>query len=205
MVYELTDRDIITPSLRIAYAHGIFEARVPDYGEPGEAPQQPKFDCVLLIPPSVDLGIFTVAIKAAMMDKWGKLIPMPASKNPVKDAMEKEGKDGFVEGWHYINVSSKRRPHVVDQSLNPILDKDMVYSGCWVRAHINAYCTDHKKGGQRVSFGLNSIQFEKDGERFGAQVATPDMVFKPLAKAKAGGAQGSGKTKPAADLDELFS
>ena len=196
---ELGPCDIITPPLRIAYAHGLFEARVSKDAEPGA---KPKFTAVLLIPPDVSLEPFVAAVKAAMMKSWNKLVPLPASKNPIKDAAEKADKEGFDEGWHYINVSATRQPAVVDRALNPILDKSIVYSGCWVRAHINTYATNHPKNPHRVSFGVNSVQFVKDGERLGSQALPPEAVFKPLDVAKTAA---KGKAAPADDLDSMFS
>jgi len=203
MAYELTPRDVITPPVRIAYANGLWEARVPAGSAPGT---KAKFGCVLLLPPETKLEAFAAAIKAAMMDKWGKVIPLPAAKNPIKDAAEKDGVAGFDEGWHFINVSGTRQPAVVDGQLNPILDKDMLFSGCYVHAHLNAYAWDHPTGGKGVSFGLNSVQFVRTGERLGAGAVAPEYVFKPLTAPKSG-AQGGGKTKaaPASDLDSMFS
>jgi len=131
-----------------------------------DKPDDKKFQATLILPPDMDLKPFYDAVKAVMLERWGKLIKLPARNNPIKSNDEKE-LDGYEDGGHFINTRSKRRPKCVDGKVQDVIDiEEVFYPGCWVRAHINAYAWEHPQGGKGVSFGLNAVQFFKDGERF---------------------------------------
>ena len=72
-----------------------------------------------------------------------------------------------------MNVSSKLAPQVVDKDVNPIIDKEDVYSGCYGRVSMTIfpYNTD---GGIGVTGGLNNVQKVKDGEPLGAHSTAAD-------------------------------
>jgi hypothetical protein len=78
-----------------------------------------------------------------------------------------------LEGHYYMNVSSKTKPGIVDQNVNPILDQTEVYSGCYARVSLFAFPYDFagKKG---VSFILKNIQKMADGEPFGSSSRAED-------------------------------
>lgn len=191
-IKKLAATDIITPEVRLSFPN-LFEARV----VPGSQNAKPKFSASLLLPPSFDLKLLQQSMAAAMTKKWGKVITLPAAKNPIKDAAEKEGLAGYETGWRFINVSANLEspPQVVDQRLLPVTDRTKVYAGMWVRAYLNAFAWEHAQGGKGVSFGLNAIQLMRDGERIDGRRATTD-VFTPVDIAE-GDAKGG-------DLGSLF-
>lgn len=182
-----------TPEVRLAFP-ALFEPKP----RSKDKPDVKTFQAVLLIPPSVKKELFTNAIKAAMIEKWGKVIPLPASKNPLRDCAEKPGLAGYEAGWTYINTHSKFKPGVVDRLLVPVTDPSKVYPGMWVKAHINAFVWDHPTGGKGVSFGLNAIQLVRDDERLDGRVDAT-ALFEPLdAPAPTSGTEGG-------DTEDLFS
>lgn len=168
MPTELKDTDIITQPVRLSFP-SLFEKKPTARGGDRLA-----YQAAILLPPDTDLAPYHAAMKAAMLDKFGKVLKLPAAKNPIKDCAEKD-LDGYDEGWHFINVKSGYQPSVVDQRRQEIIDPERIYAGCWVRMHINAWCWDHPVGGKGVSFSLNAVQLVRDGERLDGRRATTDM------------------------------
>lgn len=161
---------LITPECRLSFPV-LFEPK--PYFDKGD-----EFQCTLLFPPETDFRPFFAAMKAAMIEKWDKVIKIPASENPIKDASEKEYA-GYDEGWHFLAMHGTNRPAIVDQTRTPITDPERCYPGLWVRAHINAFAWTYKSK-KGVSFGLNAIQIVRDADRLDGRVATGE-VFEPLA------------------------
>lgn len=108
------------------------------------------------------------AASNAARAKFGDKMP-PKFRNPFRDGSDKEGVAGFNEGDVFISVTSKNKPVVVDRKkidgkFPVITDEERLYSGCRVRASVNAFTYD-RSGNKGVSFGLNNMQFVADGER----------------------------------------
>jgi hypothetical protein len=157
---SLGSTEIVTQPVRLAFP-ALFEPKPVSKGSDKE-----KYQAVLLLPPSYDIKPLKAALKAACIDRWGKVPEMRPDKIGLKPCSEKaNAPDGYDDGWFYINTKSEYQPQVVDERLNPVIDPEKVYAGCFVRAHINAFAYDHEQGGKGVSFGLNSIQFVRSGER----------------------------------------
>lgn len=193
---------IVTPPVRLAFP-ALFKprprmmvpggvARVGDDGKP--VPVEMTYQAVLLLPPDLSLKPFGEALKHAMLAKWGKAIPLTPATNPVHSCEEKEGRAGFLPGWHFINLHSKVQPIVVDQRKQTILDDQTIYAGCWVHAHINAFAWSYgaKKG---VSFGLNALQLVRQDERLDGRVASADVF---------GSLEDQDLSSPDGDASDLF-
>ena len=73
----------------------------------------------------------------------------------------------------FINATSNRRPGIVDRHVQPILDREEVYSGCYCNVSVNfyAFSVDVNKG---IAAGLNNIQKVKDGERLAGGSSAED-------------------------------
>jgi len=170
---ELGPTEIVTPPLRLAFP-ALFEPKPVAKGKSDE-----MYQAVLLLPPDTDLKPFAACIKAAALEKFGKLPPMAADKNPIKSCAGKSQFAGYDEGWHYINTKSKFEPTVVDQRRQSIIDPKMIFAGCWCRFHINAFAYDHPQGGKGVSFGLNAVQLVREDERLDGR-KTAEEVFDPI-------------------------
>ena len=184
----LSAMDVVTPPVRLSFP-ALFEPRP---RAPGA--DRMTYQATLLIPPEVDLRIFTSAIKAAMLDKWGgKITQLPADKNPIKDCADKADLTGYEAGWHFINAHSGYKPQVVDRNRQEVIDTDAIYPGCWCRFHLRAFAYDHKVGGKGVSFSLEAVMFVRDDDRFDGRRKASD-IFDPLEGDEAPG-----------DMGDLFS
>ena len=75
---------------------------------------------------------------------------------------------------------------MVDARNNDVLDYDLAYAGCRVRASLSPFgwSASGKKG---VSFGLNHIQIVKDGERIDGRIEAGKAFGDALVSAGADG------------------
>ena len=156
---------VITGVVRLSFPHLFEKHAVGDKGEP-------KYSCMLLIPKSdrATLKKLRDAQQAALREgaskfKGGK--PPKNWKDTLRDGDEEKDTEEYpeYEGCYFLNVSDNRRPGVVDINRDPV-EPDEVYSGCYVRASLNAYAFN-TQGNQGVSFGLNNIQKVRDGDSLG--------------------------------------
>ena len=138
-----------------------------------------KYEVTLLIPKSdkVTVKKLKAAIEEATQEgvsgKWGGKRP-GGLWNPLKDGDEAD--DPAYEGMYFVHAKSNNKPGVVDKDLDPILDPEEVYSGCWGRASISFYPFDNS-GNKGVACALNNIQKIKDDERFGGGRASAEDDF----------------------------
>lgn len=163
---------VVTGEVRLSYVH-LFE---PYTNDPDK---EARYSTTILIPKSdratMDkLRAAETAAKEEGKAKWGGRIP-PNLQSIIHDGDEEADLERNPEyaGHYYMAMSSKQRPGVVDADLNAVLDPTQVYSGCYARVSINAfaYSTAGKKG---VSFGLNNVQFLRDGEPLGGRTRAED-------------------------------
>ncbi len=148
----------------------------------------PKYSMVILFKKTDKRQVASVkkainaAIEAGIDKVWkGK---RPAKINdPVHDGDELDDNGNRVkgpeyEGMYYINVSNRDKPGVVDQNVQPILERDRIYSGCIVNCFINFYGYS-QNGNNGVSASLENVQLVSDGKRLsGKQPAA--AVFAPV-------------------------
>lgn len=157
---------VITGKVRLSYLQ-VFEARANEEG--GVA----KFSASLIIPKSdtVTLANIRKAIAAATevgkSSKFDGKIPTVNFKNPLRDGDLERPDDANYANCYFVNASSTNRPQLVDSNLNPILDRDDLYSGCYGRASVNFF-PFNSKGNKGIACGLNSIQKLSDGEPLGS-------------------------------------
>lgn len=157
---------------RISYAH-IWEGQVDDYGKT-------KYSVALLIPKDDEKTITKInnAVQAAIEEGKSKLANakgvVPKNiKLPLRDADAEGNDDPNYEGMMFFNASSTRKPQIVDRHVQPILDTEEVYSGCYCNVSINfyAFSVDGNKG---IAAGLNNIQKVKDGDRLAGGSSAED-------------------------------
>lgn len=127
-------------------------------------------------------------------------------KNPLRDGDEERSDDPVYAGKMFLNASSKRQPGVVDAHLQPVIDADEVYSGCYFKASISLFPFDREMKG--VAAGLNNVQVVKKGERIdgglSAEEEFSEVVEAPAKTAKATPAPAAkGKKAPAPVEDDL--
>ena len=93
---------------------------------------------------------------------------------PLRDGDDERGDDPAFEGMYFINANSQRKPSIVDKELNPIMEKEEFYSGCYGRASINFYAFNVSSKG--IAAGLNNLQKLEDGEMLaGGSTAEEDF------------------------------
>lgn len=152
---------VITGKVRFSYAH-VFEPTAIEEG------QEKKYSCSILIPKKdkKTLQKIQAAITAAAEEgkaKFGGKVPKNL-KNPLRDGDDERPDDETYEGMMFINANSTRKPGLVDADLNPILDKDEFYSGCYGRASVNFFAFN-VSGNKGIAVGLNNLQKLEDGPR----------------------------------------
>jgi hypothetical protein len=164
---------VVTGKVRLSYAH-LFEAF-------SNNPDQPaKFSCAILIPKTDKATIAALraaqqaALEQGRAKQFGGSIPKNWS-DTIHDGDEDADLDRNPEyaGHLYMSVSSKTRPGIVDQDVQPILDSTEVYSGCYARVSINAFPYS-VQGNKGVSFGLNHVQKIADGDFLGGRSNASD-------------------------------
>lgn len=160
---------VITGKVRLSYAH-LFEP----YGMDG---QEPKFSTAILIPKSdtETLKAIKEAVELAKKNgasKFGGKIPANL-KTPLRDGDEERPDDEVYAGCYFLNASSKNRPGVVDQNVQPVMDANEVYSGCYARVSINFYAFN-ASGNKGIAAGLGNVQKLADGEPLGGFTRAED-------------------------------
>jgi hypothetical protein len=157
----MSETKTVTGKVRFSYAH-VFEPTAVEEGAE-------KFYNICVMVSKKDKATIAklekaieAAVESGIKGKWGGARPKKL-KLPLRDADdEKEGPEW--EGVMFFNTKSKKKPQVVDQDLNPIIDPEEFYSGCYGRVSINFYPYDYN-GSKGVAAGLNNIQKLEDGER----------------------------------------
>lgn len=164
---------VVTSKVRFSYVH-VFEPTAIQEG------QTEKYSVSIIIPKKDKALIakLEAAIVAAAEEgkaKFGGKIPNNLKK-PLRDGdLEKEEDENYA-GCMFFNASSLRKPGLVDENLDPILDKDEFYSGCFGRASVNFYAFS-VSGNKGVAAGLNNIQKLEDGERLGGGATSASEDF----------------------------
>lgn len=118
------------------------------------------------------------AIAAALeqgKSKFGGKIPKKY-KQPLRDGDEEREDDEAYQGSFFLTANSVRKPQIVDENLDEIMDKDDFYSGCYGRASLNFYAFD-QAGNKGIACGLNNLQKLEDGERLGGAVSSAQDDF----------------------------
>jgi len=163
MAKETNSRKVVTGQVRFSYVN-VFKPRAVEEGE------REKYSVAILIDKSDTKTIKKCerAIAAALEQgtaKFGGKVPKNY-KNPLRDGDEDREDDEAFENKMFINCSSVRKPAVVDEMLDPIMDADEFYSGCYGRASVDFYAFNFN-GSKGVACGINGLQKLKDGENLG--------------------------------------
>lgn len=177
-----TNRDV-TAAGRLSY---------PNLFTPRQANEQaaPKYSATLLIPKTDTATIARVqaAIDAAVQDGVDRRVfktaidPAQSKYPPLRDG-DKPNDSGEPRGPEFAGhwfISAKagtqRKPFVVDQQLQPIIDENDIYAGCYVNMAIQFYAYENS-GNKGISAALVGVQFAKDGDRLGGPALEAEDVF----------------------------
>lgn len=170
-----------SPKCRLSFAQSLFTARAPD----PKKPDVKKFGCTLIFEKS-DGSILEKYLRETIMGQWGEKgverAKIKKIKNPILLGWADEAKDddgkfkpGLGPDKIYLRVSTAtidgvpQPPAVWYKDPNVHEKEDVVFSGCFVKAVLNAYAWTHDTGGDGVSFGLVGIQKMHDGDRLGGE------------------------------------
>jgi hypothetical protein len=159
---QSTKVKVVTGKVRFSYAN-VFAPKASVEGG------TPKYSVSIIIPKSDKETISKLQkafeeTKAASSAYFGGSIPKNL-KGGLRDG-DAEKEDAAYEGCYFINANSVQKPGVVDQDLNPILDQNEFYSGCYGRASITFY-PYNAQGSKGIACGLNNVQKLEDGEKLG--------------------------------------
>ena len=161
---------VVTGIVRLSYANVWEPASING--------SNPKYSVSLIIPKGDTKTITDInaAIDAAIQEgaaKFGGKIPNKAAlKLPLRDG-DIERDDDAYKGSYFVNANSTTAPEVVDRSLQRILDRNEVYSGCYARVSINFYAFN-SNGNRGIACGLGNIQKVRDGEPLGGKTSAAD-------------------------------
>lgn len=128
-----------------------------------------KYKVTLLFPKTdkEGLAVLKEAVQAVAAAKWPG-VNLKQIATPFRNGDEKEDWDGYP-GHIFITAKSKQKPGLVGPTKKSLGEGEEIYGGCYARARITAFT--YAKGPNRgVSFALESVQFVRDGERFGKGV-----------------------------------
>lgn len=177
-----------TPVFRVSYP-AVFEMKL------NKLSKKMEYSVVCLFPKGADLSKLKQLAFEAGSEKWGpdqkkwpKKFRSPFRKHEERATENEDGTTsfppGYEEGGIFMTLKSQQKPQVVDQSLNPILDKTDFYAGCYAIASINAYAYEHDSGNCGVNFGLGNLQKVKDGDPLGGGQTKAQDDFVPIAGAE---------------------
>ena len=161
---------VVTGIVRLSYAN-VWEPASINGGTP-------KYSVSLIIPKSdtKTIAAINAAVDAAIKEgvaKFGGKIPNKAAlKLPLRDG-DVEREDEAYQGAYFVNANSTTAPQIVDRSVQPILDRAEVYSGCYARVSINFYAFN-SNGNRGIACGLGNIQKVRDGEPLGGKTSAAD-------------------------------
>lgn len=156
---------VVTGVVRLSYAN-VWEPKSINGGAE-------KYSVSLIIPKSDTKTVSAInkAIDAAIEEGIGKF----GGRKPNKGALKLPLRDGDVEkddeayaDSFFVNANSTTAPQIVDQRVQPIMDRSEVYSGCYARVSINFYAFN-SNGNKGVACGLGNIQKVRDGEPLGGK------------------------------------
>lgn len=160
---------VVTGLVRLSYAHVWEPASINGSDE--------KYSVSLIIPKSDTKTVKAIqdAVEQAKQDgkaKFGGKIPANL-KLPLRDGDIERPDDEAYSDSYFINANSKDKPQIVDKNVQPILDKNEVYSGCYARVSITLYAFN-SNGNRGIACGLGNIQKVADGEPLGGRSRAED-------------------------------
>ena len=138
---------------------------------------EPKYSVSAINPKSdtATINAIKVAIENAKkesMSKWGGKIP-PNLKLPLRDGDIDRPEDEAYANSFFLNANSRQAPQVVDRHVQPILDQNEVYSGCYGAISVTFYGYN-SNGNRGIAAGLGNIQKLRDGEPLGGRTNAAD-------------------------------
>lgn len=169
---------MITPEFRVSYA------RVWEPGQNDEGKDVYSLSMIFNKEETPPDGIKKMqdGIKTAAEEKWGK----DQSKWPrqmkicLRDADQEDRSNPNADNYdpayvnaYFMNGKTFNKPGIVDENVDPILDQNQFYSGCYARASI-VFAAYDKGGGKGVGCYINNLMKTRDGDRLGGAAPAED-------------------------------
>ncbi len=170
MANKMNSTKVVTGVVRLSYANVWEPASING--------SNPKYSVSLIIPKSDKQTLDAInaavdaAIKAGVAKFGGKIPNKAALKLPLRDG-DTERDDEAYKNSFFVNANSTTAPQIVDRSVQPILDRSEVYSGCYARVSVNFYAFN-SNGNRGIACGLGNIQKVRDGEPLGGKSSAAD-------------------------------
>ena len=168
---------VITGKVRFSYAH-LFEPRASAEGA------EPRYSLCVLIDKSDKETLakvktaFAAAEALGVQTVWQGKKPAGYKYPVVRDGdVERPDSEGYAGCW-FINANAKSQPAVVDANVQPILDRNEVYSGCYGRVSLNFY-PYNQAGNKGIGCGLGNVQKLADGVSLGGRTKPEDDFGTP--------------------------
>lgn len=139
---------------------------------------KPKYSISVLIPKTDTVTInkineaIDIVIEEGIARFGGKKPNKATLKLPLRDGDLERDNDAY-KGHYFINANSINAPQIVDANLDPILDRNEVYSGCYGRVSLNFYAFN-SNGNKGIACGLGNVQKLRDGEPLGGRSSAKD-------------------------------
>ena len=123
----------------------------------------PKYSVTLIIPKSDTKTI--ECINKAYLEVLGLNKSMLSNKSMISYGLkdgDTDRDDSIYLDSYFINASASEKPGIVDIDLNPLIEANDVYDGCYGRASITffPYIVNGRGG---IGVGLNNVQKLRDG------------------------------------------
>lgn len=172
---------VTTPVFRGSYVN-LFQAKE------NKLSKKMEFSITALFKKGENLTILQRAVEDACVQAWGedktKWPKKIRSPFRLQEERAKDGKlpDGHEAGAVFITLKSERRPGLVDQNVQEILDEHKVYSGAYFKASVTAFAYPRKGTSgiaPGVSFGLSHVQLVRDGDPLSGRPRVED-AFQPV-------------------------
>lgn len=184
-------RNLVTPEFRMSYPN-LTKPRM------NKLSKKLEYSVAALFKKGEDLSALKAAVLEACEEKWGKdKTKWPQNlRTPFRDQADRakpneKGErvlpEGYVAGAIYLNLKNERKPGVVDANVQPILDENEIYGGCYARASVQVYAYDFG-GNTGVNFSLQNVQKTRDGDPFSHRVRAEDE-FMPVGQVQNGEAR----------------
>ena len=170
MTRKVNPTKVVTGPVRLSYEH-VWEPTSINGGKP-------KYGVSLIIPKDDTKTIDAInaavdsAIKEGVAKFGGKVPPKGSLKLPLRDG-DTERDDEAYRNAYFVNANSTTAPQIVDLSVQPIMNREEVYSGCYARVSINFYAFN-SNGNKGVACGLGNIQKIRDGEPLGGKTSAAE-------------------------------
>ena len=161
---------VVTGTVRLSYAN-VWEPKSINGGTE-------KYSVSLIIPKSdkKTIDAINAAVDAAIEEglaKFGGKRPNKAAiKLPLRDGDTERDDEAYADSY-FINANSLTPPQIVDQNVDPIMDRSEIYSGVYARVSINFYAFN-SNGNKGVACGLGNIQKVRDSQPLGNRSTAED-------------------------------